>query len=192
MSSYPDRIDSLLQVVTPENIEFEYRLAGPFRRLPAFLIDIAIQCAVLTLVSIALAFTLGAFSTGLTSGGIYILWFVLNWFYNGIFESMMNGQTPGKWILGLRVVTERGEPIDGLQAIMRNLLLAADLALALVALGLMTMSRRYQRLGDLVCGTIVIIEERHWLSGVVKLDDPRAIQLAGYLPPNFPVNRSLA
>jgi hypothetical protein len=56
----------------------------------------------------------------------------------------------------------------------------------------MMLSRKYQRLGDLVAGTIVVVEERQWLTGVAKLDDPRAIQLAAYLPPNFVVSRSLA
>jgi hypothetical protein len=61
-----------------------------------------------------------------------------------------------------------------------------------VGLTVMTMNRRYQRLGDLVAGTIVVVEERRWLTGVAKLDDPRAIQLAAYLPPNFVVTRSLS
>ena len=56
----------------------------------------------------------------------------------------------------------------------------------------MTMNRRFQRLGDLVCGTMVVIEERHWLTGVAKLEDPRAAQLAEYLPADFRVSRSLA
>ena len=46
--------------------------------------------------------------------------------------------------------------------------------------------------GDLVAGTMVVVEERQWLTGVAKLEDPRAIQLAAYLPPNFVVTRSLA
>jgi hypothetical protein len=38
----------------------------------------------------------------------------------------------------------------------------------------------------------VVVEQRQWLMGVAKLDDPRAIQLAAYLPPNFVVPRSMA
>mgnify|MGYP001078143045 CR=1 FL=1 len=44
----------------------------------------------------------------------------------------------------------------------------------------------------MVCGTLVVIEERHWLTGVAKLEDPRAAQLAEYVPPDFRVSRSLA
>ena len=192
MSPIRDRIDSLLYVVTPENIEFEYRLAGPFRRLPAFVIDTFIKTALILLIGLVSSLTLGQFSMGMTAGVFLISMFLINWFYGGVFESLMNGQTPGKWLLGMRVVTETGDPIDGLQAVMRNLLGASDIFLPIVGLSLMTMNRRYQRLGDLICGTIVVIEERQWLTGVVRLDDPRAIQLAGYLPPNFLVNRSLA
>ena len=105
---------------------------------------------------------------------------------------MLNGQTPGKWLLGLRTLTYEGQPISALQAIFRNLMRAADLIMPLLGLAVMMFNRRFQRLGDLVAGTIVVVEERHWLTGVAKLDDPRAIQLAAFLPPNFVVSRSLA
>src|SRR5207249_9668704 len=75
---------------------------------------------------------------------------------------------------------------------LRNILRAADLLLGIGCLIVMMLNRKYQRLGDLVAGTIVVIEERQWLTGVAKLDDPRAIQLAAYLPPNFVVTRSMA
>jgi hypothetical protein len=39
---------------------------------------------------------------------------------------------------------------------------------------------------------MVVIEERRWLTGVAKIDDPRAAQLAGYIPLNFRIRRSLA
>jgi hypothetical protein len=39
---------------------------------------------------------------------------------------------------------------------------------------------------------LVVIEERHWLTGVTKLEDERAAQLAEYMPPDFRVSRSLA
>jgi hypothetical protein len=124
------------------------------------------------------------------SGGI-LAKFVLDWFYGGFFETFLNGQTPGKMICSLRVLTDQGQPINGLQAVLRNLLRTADIFFG-VGLLVMALNRRYQRLGDLVCGTIVVVEDRQWLTGVAKLDDPRAIQLAAYLPPNFVVNKSLA
>jgi hypothetical protein len=104
----------------------------------------------------------------------------------------MNGQTPGKYMVGLRVLSDTGEPINGMQATLRNLLRAADLFLPLAGLVVMSLNKKFQRLGDIVAGTIVVIEDRQWLTGVAQLEDPRAIQLAAYLPPNFVVTRSLA
>ncbi len=62
----------------------------------------------------------------------------------------------------------------------------------LIGLIVMACNRRFQRIGDLVCGTMVVVEERPWLSGVAKIEDPRAFQLASYLPADLRVSRSLA
>jgi uncharacterized RDD family membrane protein YckC len=147
---------------------------------------------------------------GLAIAVILIAWFPLEWFYGGVFETYMNGQTPGKWVMGIRVLTVDGQPINGLQAVMRNILRAVDMypmlslelfgvpapmyVLPTYMVGLVTMafSGKFQRLGDLVCGTIVVIEERHWLTGIAKLEDPRAAQLSEYLPADYRVTRSLA
>ncbi|HZN36086.1 MAG TPA: RDD family protein [Pirellulaceae bacterium] len=184
-------LDATIHVVTPENIAFEYRLAGPFRRLPALLLDYCIRGVVQVGIMIGLGLTLGFVSMGLAVFLIMLIWFVIEWFYGALFETFLNGQTPGKYLLGLRVLSDNGRPIDGMQATLRNLLRVADMfgAVGLIA---MLMNSKYKRLGDLVAGTIVVVEERQWLTGVAKLDDPRSIQLAAYLPPNFVVSRSMA
>ncbi len=185
-------VDSVIRVVTPENIAFEYRIAGPFRRLPAMLLDFAIKIVAMIVLSIVFSLTFGWVSSGLAMALLVVSWFVIDWFYGGVFETLMNGQTPGKRALGLRVLTEDGQPINGLQAVLRNILRTADLFLGGVGVAVMMSNDKYQRLGDIVCGTIVVVEQRQWLLGVARLDDPRAIQLAGYLPPNFVVPRSMA
>src|SRR5207253_9329283 len=85
---------------------------------------------------------------------LFLAFFVIWWFYGVLFETFMNGQTPGKYVLGLRVLTDTGQPINGMQATLRNLLRAADLLLPLFGLLVMTLNRKYQRLADLVAGTI--------------------------------------
>jgi uncharacterized RDD family membrane protein YckC len=185
-------LDATIRVVTPENIAFEYRLAGPFRRLPAFLLDFAFGLGLFITLLIIVNMTVTIVSPGLAAALSLLLFFVIWWFYGVLFETFMNGQTPGKYVLGLRVLTDSGQPINGMQATLRNLLRAADLIVPLIGLLVMSLNRKYQRLGDLVAGTIVVVEERQWLTGVAKLDDPRSIQLAAYLPPNFVVTRSLA
>jgi len=185
-------LDATIHVVTPENIAFEYRLAGPFRRLPAFLLDFCVGTAIFIGLSIVINLTISVASPYLAIALLFLLFFIIWWFYGVLFETFMNGQTPGKYVLGLRVLTDAGQPINGMQAALRNLLRAADLLFPLLGLLVMTLNRKYQRLGDLVAGTIVVVEERQWLTGVARLEDPRAIQLAAYLPPNFVVSRSLA
>lgn len=190
-----EQIDSVIRVVTPENIAFEYRLAGPFRRLPALLIDWAIIGATVFIISFITLLTIGVFvSGGMATAIMALSFFALYWFYCGLFETYMNGQTPGKRLTGLRVLTTEGQPINAMQAIMRNLLRGADLFPYMPCLGVIVMSlnSRSQRLGDLVAGTMVVIEQNSWLTGIARLEDPRAIELAGYLPPNFVVSRSLA
>ena len=208
------QIDSTIHVVTPENIAFRYRAAGPFRRLPAYLIDLVIRAFLCALLYFAGA--LAAFAGLIAAfGPVFLGWFLLQWFYGGFFETFMNGQTPGKRVMGIRVLTVDGRPINGMQAVMRNLLRFADLMpmvsvqvleplspvplpplylLPTYMLGLLVMSisPKYQRLGDLVCGTMVVVEERHWLTGVAKIEDARAFQLAGLLPADVKVSRSLA
>jgi uncharacterized RDD family membrane protein YckC len=191
MAHRAEQLDSTIRVVTPENIAFEYRVAGPFRRLPAYLIDLTVIVAIFVALSIGLSLMV-VVSPGMYTFIILVSFFGIRWFYGGVLEAAFNGQTLGKWLLGLRTVNYDGLPINALQAVMRNVLREADLFLLLAGLIVMMMNKRFQRLGDLVAGTIVIVEERHWLTGVAKLDDPRAIQLAAYLPPNFVVSRSLA
>ncbi len=66
-----DKLDSIIRVVTPENIGFEYRIAGPFRRLPAFAIDFAIIIAIGSLIFFVFALGLGFLSPGMAQFAIF-------------------------------------------------------------------------------------------------------------------------
>ncbi len=202
MSVRQRQLDGRIQIVTPENIAFAYRVAGPFWRLPAYLIDVAIQTSVLLVLLFILLLglgTAGAFGLGL---GIWLItWFIVSWFYGGIFETFWNGQTPGKRLLGLRVVTVDGQPITALQAVLRNVLRAVDgmpplplppVPLYMVGLLAALLNPRFQRLGDLACGTLVIVEEKQRLHGVVRIDDPQVTALAAALPPGFVASHNLS
>ena len=196
MSTNAAQIDSTVEIVTPENIAFHYQVAGPFRRFPAFLLDMLIRAGVFTLFAIILGFA-GALTSlsGVIGAGMMIVWFLLDWFYGGVFETWMNGQTPGKWVLGIRVLSVDGQPINGIQAIMRNILRTLDMMpvfTCMLGLIAMALNGRYQRIGDIVCGTIVVVEERKWLTGVAKMDDARVAQLANYIPADYRVSRTLA
>ena len=163
------QLDTCIEIVTPENIAFQYRVAGPFRRLPAFLIDLAIRIGLVAAGFIVALLTFGSIgATGLGLGGGMVIWFVLAWFYGGLFEALWNGQTPGKRLMGIRVVAIEGQPITPFQAILRNILRAVDaqpVGCYLVGLVAATLNDRFQRLGDLPAGTMVVVEERRFLPG---------------------------
>ena len=205
-------LDATIDIVTPENISFRYRVAGPFRRLPAFFIDLLLRFGIGFAFSFLLTM-LGIFSIldgALGIAFVLILIFVMEWLYGGLLETYWNGQTVGKRVMGIRVLSIDGQPINGLQAMMRNILRFADmmplipyealfeipspLPIPTFVFGLVApmLTRRFQRLGDIVCGTMVVIEEKGWLLDAAKVEDPRVAQLAEELPSGFNVSRTFA
>ncbi len=148
-------LDSVLLVVTPENVRFDFRIAGPFSRLVAFFIDYLLIAVIVIATAMVFGFLIGEASTGF----ILITFFALQWGYAGFLETFCNGQTVGKKALRLRVVSTNGLPINAQQAFLRGFLRTADLVPhGFAGLGSMMFSRRFQRLGDLAAGTIVVIE----------------------------------
>lgn len=207
-------LDLTVAVTTPENISFEYQIAGPFRRLPAMLLDVAVRWLVVFAIVIIAVFSgivanIPGSGTMLTVG-IILSVFLLSWFYGLAFEVWWNGQTPGKRAMNLRVVSVDGRPINAAQATIRNFIRVADFfpyvstevffegsgmyifPTLLVSLTCMLMTRRFQRLGDLAAGTMVVIDERGWHAKKVAVDDPRVPSLAEFIPSGFRMSRSMA
>lgn len=198
-------------VVTPENIEIEYELAGIGSRFLANLLDTFLQMAIYTgiwivfgIIAAIVAFSasavsraLGAFFGEIQIAFALIAGFLVLWGYFIWFETVWNGQTPGKRQMGLRVIRDGGYPINVYAAIVRNLIRIMDgMPLAAVLLMLvgyfskqplvgamgglcilipvlcLLLSERYQRLGDFVAGTMV-----------VKQRAPRVPTLEALAPP---------
>src|SRR5207249_2141998 len=61
---------------------------------------------------------------------------------------------------------------------------AADFLPAAYALGLVVMGRdrRFRRLGDLVAGTMVVVEERHVVAPALRIDPPPSLKELRALP----------
>lgn len=208
----PPPIDATIDIITPENISFRYRIAGPYRRLPAFFIDVLLRFGVWIVIFIVLSLisAVSLLNTFLGQTIAGVLFFLMEWLYGGLLETYWNGQTVGKRVMGIRVLSVDGQPINGLQAFLRNILRFADLMplvslsalmdvedpipIPTLVIGLVTtlLTRRFQRLGDIVCGTMVVIDEKSWLFEPAKLEDPRVAQLAAELPPSFVVSRTMA
>ena len=101
------------------------------------------------------------------------IWLMLDLFvttsYFLIFETLFRGQTLGKRLTHLRVVTDGGSVPGWRQSLLRNLLRMVDSLPTgyLVGVVAMLISSRRQRLGDLVAGTIVIRERESLVSDVM-------------------------
>lgn len=159
-------VDTTVHVEIPEDVRLSFRLAGPATRLAAYLVDMFARVVVFGGVLIALTLAFPLLSLGGASWGLVLLaLFVMEWGYGFAFEALWNGQTPGKRAFGLRVIKEGGYAIGPYDALVRNLLRAADVLPLLYGVGLVTMlaTARLQRLGDLAAGTMVVRERRHKL-----------------------------
>lgn len=78
--------------------------------------------------------------------------------YGTLMELMYKGRTVGKMLLGLRVLETTGEPPRLAATVRRNLFKFFEMITVGVAVCLMT--RRFQRPGDLLAGTVVVKELR--------------------------------
>jgi uncharacterized RDD family membrane protein YckC len=189
-------LDTRIEIVTPENIAFQYRVAGPFARLPAYLIDLLFRVMFVATVWLVVVLGMGvAGLPGIGFGLLAVAGFITEWFYGGLFEALWNGQTPGKRLLHLRVLTAEGQPINAWQAVLRNFLRGVDsLPWMCYQVGLFSAASndRFQRLGDLAAGTMVVVEHRAARADVARIEEAEALKLAAQLPPGLVVSRSLA
>src|SRR5262249_34598255 len=158
----------VVSIRTPENIELSYALAGPASRAAAYFIDLLIMSVVcqMLLNLFVYAFALLASSAGGNGEAWVIAIAGLGSFalYNGYFillEWFLNGQTPGKRLLHIRVIKQGGYSLRFLDTLLRNLLRVVDFLPLFYGVGLtsLLLTRDSQRLGDLVAGTLVVYQE---------------------------------
>lgn len=189
-----EKLDCLVRVITPENVEFEYALAGPFQRIPAYLFDLFVRVGAFIAVLIIVVFfsSFVPFAGTLSSIGMILLFFAMYWFYGVYFEAAFNGRTLGKMLFRLRVISTDGRPINGMQAALRNLLRLADtFPTPITGLICMTITNRFQRIGDLAAGTMVIVDRVRRPPWDLQPDDPRAFGLAELIPASFVANYTM-
>jgi uncharacterized RDD family membrane protein YckC len=171
----PVALDNTTEVETPEHVRFRYRVAGPVRRMLAYLLDLLIRIAVLLVLWVIITIAFAATREAI-QGFVLLTLFVMEWGYYVFFETTGDGRSPGKRVLSLRVVKEGGYPIGFIDSVLRNLLRSADFLPLGYVLGLMSMAAdtRFRRLGDRVAGTMVVVEERGLVAAPLALHPPLA------------------
>src|SRR4051794_28840731 len=105
------------RVLTPERVSLQYDIAGIGSRGAAAFVDALIQGVLMAIVVIGLlgvAALSSAFDIDYSEVIIIIVLalatFLVTLGYSMLFEVMWNGQTPGKRMVGVRVLRENGYP----------------------------------------------------------------------------------
>lgn len=189
----PGPIDTTAEIETPEHVLFRHRVAGPTRRVLAYLVDFALRGAVVATLYLLVTYAGligGEQLASLSFGMLLVVRFLVEWLYYVLCEALMNGQSPGKALLRIRVISVSGQPLVLVDSMLRNLLRAADFLPALYALGLIVMIRdgRFRRIGDLVAGTMVVVEERHGVTQPLRIEPAPTARELRALPERVPLS----
>lgn len=145
-----------IRITTSQNIDIDYEVAGLGERIIARLIDLGIL-AVLLFASVAS----GAFFDSpqiFTFPILYALWMFLFAFYDIICEAFFTGQSIGKRIMKIRVISlDGGRPSLG-QYLIRWLFRIVDFILTAQSGALISVivTEKKQRIGDIVAGTTLV------------------------------------
>ena len=195
---------------TPESVELEFTLAGIGNRAYALLIDYLVWG--LLLLGFFITWTIFSNQVLEVIGNLVgtnrqlelwllaiqlLITFFIYVGYFVVFETLWQGQTPGKRFAKIRVIGDDGKPVRLQQATLRSLLRPVD-DIFFLGVFFIVLGKREKRLGDLVAGTLVIQEEQPVASSsfpVSQEAETLATQLlidadfSGMLPEDFAVIR---
>ena len=186
------------QFVTPEGVDLELRIASAGLRFGALLVDLILINLVLLLFWLFTEWIGFASRSDITQ----VVWmlgaFLLRTFWFIGFELGSRAATPGKRLMGIRVVARDGGRLTADAVVARNLIRELELFLPLMMLGagasedmvsgwimlagvlwsltlslFLLFNRDRMRMGDLIAGTWVVMAQR------VKLDADIAVDAAG-------------
>ena len=159
----PSAVAGMRRLVTAEAVELEIPTASVGLRMLALVIDLVVVAASMALVG-WIAFQLVSLVPDTEAVVVVAFTVVLamplvtTWLMEGI----TNGQSLGKAITGLQVVTVEGGPIGWKHAGIRAAFASFEiwLTLGFVAMVTAMVSSRGQRLGDMAAGTLVVRRAR--------------------------------
>ncbi len=150
-----------IRITTSQNIDIDYEVAGLGERILARLIDLAIL-VLLFFMGLIFGSITGIFSgpgSDTIIGVLAIIFSVIMIFYDLVFEIFMNGQSIGKRIMKIKVISLDGSQPSVGQYLLRWLFRIVDFLIiepGLVALIAAAVSEKPQRIGDMVAGTMLI------------------------------------
>lgn len=159
-------------------VDMSLRIAGPGTRSFAFVTDWLIRLLVaLTLILVA---ALWALLPGVSKSVSTVIWatavilaLLVYFLYHPVLEVLMRGRTPGKHRAGARIVTVEGATPTVGSLLMRNLFRLIDCMPGFYALGLACclFTEKRVRLGDMVAGTVLVLEEDEVPQALARLGE---------------------
>lgn len=168
-----------VKFVTPESVELEFTLAGIGSRAWALIIDyhiLGLTIALIITVLVTISYQIEVFWKQIfgensylwTTAIAFLILFAVYAGYFVFFETLWQGQTPGKRFAKIRVVRDDGRPVGLQQTTLRALLRPFD-EISFIGALLIIFNRKEKRLGDFVAGTIVIQTQTAAISEKQKL-----------------------
>lgn len=151
-----------IKITTSQNIEIDYEVAGLGERIVARIIDFGIFILIL-IAGIAVAALSGSVMQRVTFFGyafigLYIIWLLGLVFYDLVCEVFLNGQSVGKRIMKIKVISLDGARPSFGQYVIRWLFRIVDFLITFQLAGLISVifTKNKQRIGDLAAGTTLI------------------------------------
>ena len=148
-----------VKVNTSQHVEIDYPVAGVGERIAAYLIDFGLFISVYFLAIL----TFGISGLAKNFGSTFIVVMVIIYaacyvFYDFFCEVLFNGQSIGKKILKIKVISLDGRQPSIGQYFIRWIFRIVDFSLSANTLGFITVvvSEKKQRIGDIVAGTTLI------------------------------------
>ena len=188
-SALPQRRSLKRTFITPEGVDLKLELGSAGSRAGAFLIDIIMMTLILVVFTLFFVFVAEVKTASFFLALWFIGYFVLRNGWFALFEMGSRGATPGKRLVGLRVVARDGARLTGAAVIARNAMREIEVFLPLSFLGQQTaagtadkflvlfaltwsgiflffpvFNRDRLRVGDLVAGTWVVVAGKAKLS----------------------------
>lgn len=159
-----------ITVKTSQNIDIDYQVAALADRIKARCIDYALFWIFYMAVFFAGIWILAPQSDQSSKVVVKLLifWLIVCGFYDVIAETCFKGQTVGKRVVGIRVMSASGNRATIGQYLLRWVFRILDFGFTMGAAAITSVSftDNKQRLGDLVAGTVIIRT-----SPIEKLDD---------------------
>lgn len=160
-------MSSQIQFETPENVQISYQPAGLGTRFIAWLLDFVIVLVLFVICAVAGLILLGTYLANFGPeddepflvmayymAAAYTAFGLVCIVYFTLCEFFMRGQSIGKRSLNVRVVKASGFSLDPISILVRNIFRIVDQWPWLWIVP--ALSKRSQRFGDMVAGTVVV------------------------------------